>query len=103
MNHLLPQTYIDAVERCEEPISNTELITPQLSMGETMMLGLRLLQEGVNDTDFEERYGIGLETTFGSRLSELSEHGLLPDWDSVRARLTKRGTLLANNVCSRFL
>ena len=34
-------------------------------MGETMMLGLRLVQEGVADARFRARFGAGLDETFG--------------------------------------
>ncbi|MGD9712766.1 MAG: radical SAM family heme chaperone HemW [Thermomicrobiales bacterium] len=102
MNHLLPKIYIDAVEGGNEPASNAEEITPRISMGETMMLGLRLLEEGVTAAEFAARHGVSLEDAFATPLTELSGLGLL-DWDGVRARLTQRGMMLANDVCARFL
>ncbi|CAN5800979.1 radical SAM family heme chaperone HemW [soil metagenome] len=101
MNHLLPQAYIGAVERGEEPISNTETITPELSMGETMMLGLRLLREGVSGSEFDRRHGVSLEAVFGTQLADLAELGLM-QWDGTHALLTRKGLLLANDVCARF-
>jgi oxygen-independent coproporphyrinogen-3 oxidase len=102
MNHLLPRTYIDAVERREEPVSNREVVSPEVSMGETMMLGLRLLREGVSDSEFRARYGVGLSNAFGVQLHELAGNGLM-GWDGERALLTRRGLMLANEVCERFL
>lgn len=102
MNHLLPQTYIEAIERGESAVSNSEEITPRLAMGETMMLGLRLLDEGVTESEFSLRHGVSLQTQFGEELTLMSEIGLL-HWDGHRARLTSRGMLLANDVCARFL
>jgi oxygen-independent coproporphyrinogen-3 oxidase len=102
MSHLLPQTYIGAVEAGEEPVSNTETITPEISMGETMMLGLRLLREGVGNAEFRARYGVSLNEAFGAQLDELVEGGLMV-WDSECAKLTRRGLMVANSVCSRFL
>lgn len=102
MNHLKPLTYIEAVESGASPHSNSEILSPGLQMGETMMLGLRLLEEGVTAAEFETRHGIALTHHFGTQIAELATLGLL-DWDGARLRLTPRGTLLANDVCARFL
>jgi oxygen-independent coproporphyrinogen-3 oxidase len=102
MNHLKPLTYIEAVESGASPHSNSEALSPELQMGETMMLGLRLLEEGVCAAEFEMRHGIALVDRFGEQIDQLSGFGLV-DWDGSRLRLTPRGTLLANDVCARFL
>ncbi len=102
MNHLKPLTYIEAVESGDSAHSNTEFLGSELQMGETMMLGLRLLEEGVSAVDFEVRHGVSLMGHFGTQIDELTGFGLL-DWDGSRLRLTQRGTLLANDVCARFL
>jgi oxygen-independent coproporphyrinogen-3 oxidase len=102
MNHLKPLTYIEALESGASPHSNTEWLSAELQMGETMMLGLRLLEEGVTASAFETRHGIALIDQFGVQIAELTGFGLL-DWSGERLRLTKRGTLLANDVCARFL
>jgi oxygen-independent coproporphyrinogen-3 oxidase len=102
MNHLKPLTYIEAVERGASPHSNTEQLDAELQMGETMMLGLRLLEEGVSASAFGARHGVGLHEHVGPQIDELAEIGLV-DWDGERLRLTERGTLLANDVCARFL
>jgi oxygen-independent coproporphyrinogen-3 oxidase len=102
MNHLKPLTYIEAVESGASPHSNSEALSPELQMGETMMLGLRLLEEGVGAAEFEIRHGIALIDRFGEQIADLSGFGLV-DWDGTRLRLTPRGTLLANDVCARFL
>ena len=102
MNHLKPLTYIEAVESSLSPHSNSEWLSPELQMGETMMLGLRLLEEGITAPAFETRHGIALIDRFGEQMTELAGFGLL-DWDGDRLRLTQRGTLLANDVCARFL
>jgi oxygen-independent coproporphyrinogen-3 oxidase len=102
MDHLKPLTYIEAVESGGSPHSNSEFLDADLQMGETMMLGLRLLQEGVSATAFETRHGVSLHDHFGSQIDDLTGFALL-DWDGDRLRLTARGTLLANDVCARFL
>jgi oxygen-independent coproporphyrinogen-3 oxidase len=102
MNHLKPLTYIEAVEAGASSHSNSEYLSPELQIGETMMLGLRLLDEGVTAAEFEARHGISLLDHFGAPIEEMTGLGLLT-WDGVRLLLTPRGTLLANDVCARFL
>ena len=79
-----------------------EIIDRRLAMGETMMLGLRLVQEGVADARFRSRFGVGLDETFGAEIAGLVRRGLLerlPD----RVRLTPEGRLLGNQVFAEFL
>lgn len=102
MSHLLPRTYIEAVEAGSDPFSNVEELSPETRMGETMMLGLRLLEEGVSDAEFLARHGVALDDVFGPTLAELAEVGMLQR-DPDRVRLTHRGLMLANDVCAKFL
>jgi oxygen-independent coproporphyrinogen-3 oxidase len=102
MRHLLPATYIGAIEAGESPESNSEQLSPELQRGETMMLGLRLLREGVTDAEFEQRHGIRLSDAFGPTIDRFQEQGLL-DRDDRGVRLTRRGLMLANDVCAAFL
>ena len=85
-----------------QPEREGEIIDRRLAMGETMMLGLRLVQEGVADARFRARFGVGLEETFGAEIAGLVRRGLLerlPD----RVRLTPEGRLLGNQVFAEFL
>jgi oxygen-independent coproporphyrinogen III oxidase len=102
MNHLLPPTYIEAIEASGLAESNREELSPQTTMGETMMLGLRLLQEGVDDEAFLVRHGTSLTDAFGPIIEELLAIGML-DRRPGSVRLTHRGMMLANDVCARFL
>ncbi|CAN5690920.1 radical SAM family heme chaperone HemW [soil metagenome] len=102
MNHLLPQTYIDSVQRGDEPVSNSELIDARLSMGETMMLGLRLLREGLSFAEFEARHQQDARVVFGDQITRLTDAGLIDQTDG-RITLTRRGLLLANDVCAQFV
>jgi oxygen-independent coproporphyrinogen-3 oxidase len=102
MNHLLPVTYCGSIESGMGAVSNAETITPAMGMGETMMLGLRLLRDGVSDSAFAHRHGVSLNEVYGSLIDELATTGLIerrPDG----VRLSRRGLLLANDVCARFL
>ena len=102
MRHLLPRTYVEAVETGASPVSNTEWIDEPTARAETMMLGLRLLDEGVTRAGFLARHGESLDATFGPTIAELMSLGLLVD-DGERIILTPRGLMLANDVCARFL
>lgn len=79
-----------------------EVIDERLAMGETMMLGLRLLREGVAFARFEARHGIAMHAVFAAELAELSDWGLV-EIDEIRVRLTPRGLPLGNQVFARFL
>ena len=78
-------------------------------MSEFMMTGLRLTQEGVSYSDFEQRFDQKLEDVFGNEIQELLKMGLMEIQvseffkNSETLRLTKRGRLLGNQVFMRFV
>jgi oxygen-independent coproporphyrinogen-3 oxidase len=85
----------------------TQTITPidsQNEMEETMMVGLRLLEEGVSAGAFATRFGRPLGEVFGEPIERLRRKGLL-EWsaDGDRLRLTPRGHLLGNQVFMEFV
>jgi oxygen-independent coproporphyrinogen-3 oxidase len=80
----------------------SEEIDQRLAMGETMMLGLRLLREGVPRNRFAARHGKAVDEVFGLELRQLAERDLLT-WDEHRVRLTPTGLLLGNRVFAAFL
>ena len=82
-------------------MTNIEEIDEKTAMGETMMLGLRLLQDGVSAQSFARRHGVSLFDQFAPQLSGWPQLGCWRLPTSVR--LTKRGVLLANSVCAEFL
>ena len=89
--------------RAGEPVEEfTEEIEPRLAMGETMMLGLRLLREGVPRGRFAARHGRAVDDVFADELRQLAERNLLA-WDEHRVRLTPEGLLLGNRVFGAFL
>jgi len=82
-----------------------ERIDRQTEMGEVMMMGLRLVQEGIRRQAFLERFGESLEGVFGAQIERLLGLGLL-EWGGEGAaclRLTKRGRLLGNQVFVEFI
>jgi oxygen-independent coproporphyrinogen-3 oxidase len=85
-------------------------LTRYMEMQETMLLGLRLTQEGVGRQAFQARFGQDLGVVFRKEVKELIGLGLL-EWvktcevstTSEVLRLTRRGRLLGNQVFMRFV
>lgn len=79
-----------------------EQIDERLAIGETMMLGLRLVREGVAYDRFLQRHGTSLLDLLSADIRDLVALGLLevlPD----RVRLTHQARLVGNQVFARFL
>ncbi len=97
-----PREYIRRINADGSAVADAERIDRALEMGETMMLGLRLIGDGVDRQRFADRFGTELDEVYGSIVVRLIEQGLLessPD----RVRLTRRGRLLGNRVFREFL
>jgi oxygen-independent coproporphyrinogen-3 oxidase len=80
----------------------SEEIAPADAMGETMMLGLRLLREGVSYAHFRALHQRDLRQTYSSVIDKLQRRGLL-DSDDSRVRLSQRGVMVGNQVFMEFL
>ena len=103
MDHPSPKKYITALRDGASALTGAEWITPDLAMGEFMMLGLRTLA-GIAPSTFAARFGRPFVDVYGPVAGRLQDWGLLavePARDSVR--LTERGLLLGNEVFARFL
>ncbi|MEX2162377.1 MAG: radical SAM family heme chaperone HemW [Anaerolineales bacterium] len=111
-NVLAPAAYIkrltggkqSAFPRTPATVSG-EPIDRVREMGETMMMGLRLVEEGVSRDDFSKRFGVSIEEVYGEHISNLSALGLLEQLNADRnlIRLTQRGKLLGNRVFREFV
>ncbi len=111
VNVLTPQAYIRRLQRPQaRPFPRTPAtvqarrLTVEDEMAETMMMGLRLTEEGVHAATFADRFGRPLEEVYPTTIPRLVEQGLLA-WDDhrERLRLTPRGRLLGNWVFRAFL
>lgn len=102
MNVLHPKIYIHRIEAEESLIAEEEPLDPRTQMAEMIILGLRLVEEGVEDARFRARFGHGIVEVYGAVIEGLEELGLV-QWDGARLRLTGRGLLLGNEVFWRFL
>ncbi len=114
---LTPGTYIQRMKNGVEYQAKLELfprtpatieMTPidtETEIGETMMMGLRLVKEGVSAKAFLQRFGMSLESRFGNQIDWLISIGLL-EWageHDKRLRLTLKGHLLGNQVFKEFI
>jgi oxygen-independent coproporphyrinogen III oxidase len=111
-NVLAPSVYI---QRCLEGKAQVFPRTPATAeaiqverdaeIAETMMMGLRLVEEGVSNRNFQERFGQNLEDVFGEAIKRLLKIGLL-EWagsDGDILRLSPHGRLLGNQVFMEFV
>jgi oxygen-independent coproporphyrinogen-3 oxidase len=97
----LPTRYIQKVAAGADLSVESECLEAKESLGETIMLGLRL-REGLPLARIRARFGIDPLVHFAPQIARLSAHDLLVQEDDA-LRLTHRGLLLTNEVCSAFL
>ncbi|MCS7060108.1 MAG: radical SAM family heme chaperone HemW [Anaerolineae bacterium] len=97
-----PAEYISRLARGESPQADGEDIDERASRGETMVMGLRLLEEGVSYERFASRHGVDMRLVFAESLRAGQEKGLL-DMLPDRVRLTRKGRFLSNQVMSAFV
>jgi oxygen-independent coproporphyrinogen-3 oxidase len=95
-----PLAYLSAVKQ-GGAVEKVSILTPREEMEEEIFLGLRT-GEGVGLQEFTAKFGMSLERAFPGVSSELIRGGLL-DLCEGRAKLSKRGLFLANEVLSRFV
>jgi oxygen-independent coproporphyrinogen-3 oxidase len=84
---------------------SSQIIDRQAEIGETMMMGLRLVKEGVSARAFHERFGRTLDQVFGAQIERLTRLGLL-EWNGEEReilRLTPQAYLLGNQVFIEFI
>ena len=67
-----------------------------------MMLGLRLLEEGVTFERFESRFEIDVRDVYRIEIERLLKMKLV-EVDATRVRLSRQGRLVGNRVFREFL
>ncbi|MBI2867669.1 MAG: radical SAM family heme chaperone HemW [Chloroflexi bacterium] len=92
----------EAAMRVLSPIDECRPLSFADEASETIILGLRLAQEGVVVRALEQRFGSEAMLPFERALSELTALGLV-ERTPERLRLTRRGLLLSNEVFWRLL
>jgi oxygen-independent coproporphyrinogen-3 oxidase len=85
-------------------VSMTE-VDRATQMKDFMMLGLRLVHEGVSDTRFMADFGVSMKAIFSDEIGDLLRKSLIEwvDDEQDRLRLTKRGVMLGNQVFMAFV
>jgi oxygen-independent coproporphyrinogen III oxidase len=94
--------YVNRIRRGEPVEAFSEEIDPRLAMGETMMLGLRLVREGVSFERFADLHHCSLRDVFGRQLADFQKRGLV-SVDGEHVRLTPQGLMIGNQVFAAFL
>jgi oxygen-independent coproporphyrinogen-3 oxidase len=95
------EQYCAAIEAGVSARVDVERLDFGRRVGEAAMLALRM-DDGIEDDDFRRRFSIEPSVAFAGARNKCSAAGLL-ETDGRGARLTKRGRLLANEVCAEFL
>ncbi len=102
MNLKTPAQYADAVKANADLTLSTETLTADETMAETIMLGLRLTQEGVSIPRFIERFGLDPRQKFAAEIETFTRRGLLEVTETA-IRLTPQGVFLASEVMVAFV
>jgi oxygen-independent coproporphyrinogen III oxidase len=85
-------------------ISTTQVDHPT-QMKDFMMLGLRLVQEGVSLERFQYLYGVAMMNVFGDEINSLLDRGII-EWigkDKNSLRLSEKGVIIANQAFMEFV
>jgi len=92
--------YTQRLAQDRRPEDGREVLTREQQVLEALLLGLRL-KEGFSIMEFEQRFHLSVETTFGRLLNQLGEEGCLADRPG-RCALTKKGMRYHNSISARF-
>ena len=108
----LPAPTLTALSRSSAPISRAAKakageicrgcgMTAEEMADEAVMLGLRLC-DGIDEADFEERFGINFEERYGRRCAPFVRGALMERRDG-RTRLTREGWMVSNTILAEIL
>ena len=97
----LPAHYIRQVKEEKTAVEHSETLEPRQAMGETIMLGLRLLK-GISIHQFERRFQVSFTNLFKNIIHSLKEKELILIEDDC-LRLSPKGLFLADSVILEFI
>jgi oxygen-independent coproporphyrinogen-3 oxidase len=105
VNLLFPPEYIRVMQNADlryefprTPVTaEAVLVDRDDEIAETLIMGLRLTQEGIRRVDFAHRFGVDLLEIHGKTLERFIHHGLL-HVDNQVVRLTQQGRFLSNVI-----
>lgn len=105
--------YIQKMQACshwmeDHPPAAVEVIplTQSDCIQETMMMGLRLVEEGIVEDDFQIRFDLSVREIYQREINDLMESNLLEEAiyrDKKTLRLTCKGRMLGNQVFMQFI
>ena len=82
-------------------VAGSERLEMKGVMGETIMMGLRMLK-GINLQNFKKRFGVEIQSTFSDVISRVLSNNLII-FDNGNLKLTHKGLLFYNDVSIEFL
>jgi len=97
----LPSIYIRKIETKASAVDTRERLEPLQAMGETLMLGLRLLK-GVSIDVFENRFQVSFQNVYGKAIESLLNQELIT-FNQNRIALSRKGLFLADSVILKFM
>jgi oxygen-independent coproporphyrinogen-3 oxidase len=102
MNLKSPAKYSEAVEAGSDLTLSSETLTPDETLAETMMLSLRLTEEGVDCARVATHFGVDPRERFAAEIETFTRRGLL-ETVGDHLRLTPQGIFLASEVMMAFV
>jgi oxygen-independent coproporphyrinogen-3 oxidase len=96
-----PRHYIDRIASGQSLVGTKESLSRMESLGETIMLGLRLAS-GIQVSELESRYDLPVRKIIEPVIGKEVHRGHL-EYDGNNLRLTHSGLLFANDVTNEFL
>ena len=97
----LPSIYIREIETKSNAIDTRERLEPLQAMGETLMLGLRLLK-GISIDVFENRFQVSFQKVYGKVIESLLNQELIT-YSQNRIALSRKELFLADSVILKFM
>ena len=97
-----PDAYQAAVEAGQDPVGEQEQPSPTTILFDHLMMGLRLVDEGVDRARVRASCGIDPIDHFADALSKMRDAGWLT-WDEQTLRTTEPGALLLDSVLTQLL
>lgn len=102
---LLPQKYIKLLHETDQnfeypltpAIDQAVVVSREAEIVDTLIMGLRLTQEGIRRDVFSQRFGIDLVELHRPIIERYEAHGLL-HVDDQFVRITQKGRLLSNMI-----
>lgn len=100
-NHRSTTHWMERTIRGEAAVGYSERLTRDEVAREALMLGLRRLH-GIDRTEFERRFSVGLESLAGDAIDRMARNGWLM-WQGDMLKLTPEGVFVADTVVGELL